>query len=801
MLVAQPADFDARVQAAASLERSGNLDAAMEAYRALLQAAPDEGRRAEMLVALALGYNRKGDYDTAKRHATEAADTFKRHGNPGREASARNVVGLAELYSGNYRAARAIFQEAAGLAERAGDAAGLAELLSNLGNAFFFLGRYDDATRAYAAALSVVERHRNAPWVRRRERLVRLNQAAVHQRLGRYQNALTLYREDAADDSLRPDEHAQGLVNQGALYRRLGDPVKALATYAEAERLFAEARHADGELGALINRGIVYALDLHDIDAARRIFSQAAARAERAGSRREWLHAELYRAEAELRAGRLDAAKRGFEASLAMATELRIPEETWKTLYGLGRVAARAGSPAEASQLFERAIAVIEGLREDLRLGAARVDFFQDKREVYDALIDLKIEDANVGELFPLMERARARGWRERLGLAAGISLAQVQQALDADAVLLEYWSSPLGTAVAYIRRSQAGVIRLHRADEATIVRLARDLSDPEREWEAAADALAGMLVPQGVITDDVRHIIVVPDGVLSIVPFDALRINGAPLVTRAAISQTPTSATLRPESNRARSLRAPWSTTLTVFADPVYVGAAGDREAPPMLPATSTEAAAIRSEVGGQTRMYLREANVRTRFVQREVAHTPLLHVASHALVHEPLEGSRILFSSESDAHTPEAVFLREIYDLKLEGTELVVLSACDTGRGELVRGEGVQSFGRAFLAAGAESVITTLWKVPDEAPVDLMRVLYDRLQRGDGRAEALRRAKLAMLDSGDRRAHPFYWAGYVLTGATGPITRALRWSDLVSVLLGAAAVAVLIVAVRRRR
>jgi CHAT domain-containing protein len=101
----------------------------------------------------------------------------------------------------------------------------------------------------------------------------------------------------------------------------------------------------------------------------------------------------------------------------------------------------------------------------------------------------------------------------------------------------------------------------------------------------------------------------------------------------------------------------------------------------------------------------------------------------------------------------------------LDLLGTKLVVLSACDTGVGEVKVGEGVYGLRRALVIAGAESQVTSLWQVDDVATRDLMVNYYTLLQRGEGRGEALRNAQLNMLKSTDR-SHPYYWASFIQLG-----------------------------------
>jgi len=108
------------------------------------------------------------------------------------------------------------------------------------------------------------------------------------------------------------------------------------------------------------------------------------------------------------------------------------------------------------------------------------------------------------------------------------------------------------------------------------------------------------------------------------------------------------------------------------------------------------------------------------------------------------------------------------EVAVLDLRATELVVLSACETGLGAVRVGEGVFGLRRAFVLAGAKTLVMSLWKVPDAQTRELMDELYTRLLAGHRRADALRGAQLALKD---RYADPFYWAAFICQGEAGPI------------------------------
>jgi CHAT domain-containing protein len=129
-------------------------------------------------------------------------------------------------------------------------------------------------------------------------------------------------------------------------------------------------------------------------------------------------------------------------------------------------------------------------------------------------------------------------------------------------------------------------------------------------------------------------------------------------------------------------------------------------------------------------------------------------------------LAGANGLRSGEDDG----ILTALELAGLDLAGTELAVLSACETGVGQVRNGEGVYGLRRALVLAGVRTQVVSLWKVDDAATKDLMAAYYARLGAGAGRSQALRDAQLAMLDDPDR-THPYYWAAFVVIGEGTPL------------------------------
>ena len=787
---------DKTLDDAIRLQRQGQNREAQAALRALLpdlRRSDDRAALARALAAVTDASLALGEYESAIQEAQEALIVHRTLGQRADAAWDLNAVGLANLYLGRYDNALASYRQALELDRAGGDGDGEITRLNNIGNVHYRRGRYSEALRVYQEALADIDRRTTEGSRARLRKMTISNLAVLHQRLGADERALDLYAQLATGETMRPREEAQLLLNQGWLLRRLGDPIKAMQTYRQAQALFARAQHRDGQISAWRNIGLAYAQDLNDHRQALDAFGQALTVARESSNQRGEVQALMYRGETLRRMGRLAEAAGELQAALSGAIRVGLVEEQWKALYSFGRVREAQGRPDDARRSYEGAITAIESVRAGLEAVNLRSEFLADKREVYDALIGIRLADpsAAAGEIFALLEQSRARTWQDRMPQdAPRLSLADVQPAIGPDALLLEYWNSETAAALLWSSASSSGVVR-HAAspdDRKTVQRLADAVSRGDHDWRSASLA-AGRILLEGLPNvAGVTRLIVVPDGPLHAIPFEALTIPGAQelLVERFEISYLPSAAFLaRRKPPPDRSWLWPWQRALVAFGDPPAASTA----ARPRLSFADQEIQGIAESLSGTAELHL-GSDAQKRHLHQELRGVPVVHFGTHAIAdtRDP-DRSRILLAPATVGGPEDYLFLREIYDLDLTGVQLVTLSACDTERGKVIRGEGVEGFSRALLAAGAASAVTTLWDVVDRASLEFMKQFYFSLARGESKASALRRAKLRFLRSELAWSHPRYWAGYVLNGDGRERLRpVVPWSVVAGTLLAGA-------------
>jgi CHAT domain-containing protein len=266
------------------------------------------------------------------------------------------------------------------------------------------------------------------------------------------------------------------------------------------------------------------------------------------------------------------------------------------------------------------------------------------------------------------------------------------------------------------------------------------------------------------------QRLVIVPDGLLHYLPFEALIRDGRYLVEDNEISYNSSASMLNLWQDSGRRVDSDRRELLAV-GDPIFQPKAtaglkqANRLAP--LPRTRDEVEYITSLFPPGARKVLLGAEATERaFKGESLRRYRRLHFATHSLIDEQSASrSAVVLSPDDDALEDGLLEVGEVSGLDLD-CDLVVLSACQTGRGRLFSGEGIVGLSRAFLYAGARSVIMSLWNVSDLSTGQLMKDFYRNLTSGLSNAAALREAKLRMVGGGKQTRHPYYWSCFVMVG-----------------------------------
>ena len=277
-------------------------------------------------------------------------------------------------------------------------------------------------------------------------------------------------------------------------------------------------------------------------------------------------------------------------------------------------------------------------------------------------------------------------------------------------------------------------------------------------------------------------QLILIPDGRMGYLPFEAL-LTEKPVAAQSDYSSLPYllrnyqvryaySATLLQDLSQREPV--PLNGQCIAFAPAVSDENDGtqineERKKEVDLPGSQLELKAISRYLEGEF-LFGGQANERT--FKQKAADYSLIHLAMHGQTDDqnPIN-SRLVFANEDPDEEDNYLYAFEIYNLPLQA-EMVVLSACETGYGKMIKGEGIYSLARGFRHAGAGSVLMTLWEVDDRISAELMETFYAHLSKGEDRAAALRTAKLTYLDNADPLySHPAYWSAYVSIGENGPV------------------------------
>src|SRR6201988_4374328 len=824
-------------------------------------------RKGQARVGLLKGYiaGGLGELEKAQTEITRARDLYEEINNKIGEGLALTALGLCQS-SQNPESAIGLHQQAFEIFRAIGDRHSEAIALNARGQAYEGLGELALSLANYEQALGLFQDINAVDGIS----VSLFKIARVHDLAERLEQALLFYdrclKVSRAAKKVRTE--AIALNEIATIYVKHGLYERAAAQYQKVLNFYERIGDLRGQATTLNSYGD-FLLQRGQPKEALESYSRALPLSEKVGDEDIRSAAFYNLARTNLKLGRADAALSIIQQSLRIIEDLRssVRSPEFRATYFSGaqkhyklcidilmqleKLRPGEGFAATAFQFSEKnrsrvLLDLVTESRASIREGAAR-DLLDRERSLR-ALIQLQaqyrmglvLSDKNateVGDAESQLAQLRAEYHAVEAQLrqhnprllslehSTPLTIEQVQSVLrDGDSMLLEYslgeehsyvWavtSSSFQTFELPARKIiednarefyQSLTVRQGAFDNAYQVNLeAADdlvLEKRTRLGEILLGPLAGQLGN--------RRLLVVSEGALQYVPFDALVLPNMPGVNaRTALLETnevvvlPSVSTLiamRPARNRSTST----SKLVAVIADPVFsvsddrvrpgpngpavAQAATDNRHDQSFPKTpgilmrdgtlqrlahaSDEADAILGIAPWGSTMVAKGFDAsRETAVSSDLGRYQIVHFATHGFFnseHPELSGIVLTMVDRNGVSTNGLMPLHDIYNLELS-SELTVLSACQTALGKEIKGEGIVGLTHGFMAAGSKSVVASLWKVDDRATAALMADFYEAmLDQGQPPAAALRSAKLKLMQD-KRWSAPYYWAGFELQG-----------------------------------
>jgi CHAT domain-containing protein/predicted negative regulator of RcsB-dependent stress response len=874
------ASLEERLAAGRALLAARDLPAALATFDEVSERARQAGDRRAEAVALRLKGMvrvRQFDFEAAVSEYRKSAEVAEASGDRLELGRALQSTGAAYRALNEFERAVTDLERAAKVFEALGDQGRLAEVLSSMGTVHAMQGDYARALACFNRALPLIESADTKV-----QRLILLSDIGVVLGLqGDHSVALQYFERvtTLAEDMGNAPALAQSLTNTGELYRLTGDYARAL-THLQRALDLVETNHR--RMIAPMILGTMGAVHMAEgrLDEAQAHYERGLQVLE--GPLREFeksRKSELLREFAKLWLARGDGlrAVETAEQAARLAAEVDSLEDLWQAFTVAGRAYAAQGRLTEARRAFERAVAAIETLQQNVAGGVElKQRAFENKLGPYHGLLELELAAGNAAAAFQHAERAKgrvlldvlqggrvrprkssspeqdererrlstalaslnarivaadasaqpdaarlaelraerdqlraeresllavlylarpeARAWRGDMA-AAGVDEAAAM--LGPDAAALEFVATDAPMHVFLLTRDGRGATRVrHRVLAASrqdlgekVQAFRRQLASRDPAFRPAArqlfDALLGPLAHE---LRDRRRLVIVPDGPLWELPFQALlNERGRYLLEDHAIQYAPSLTVLG-----QMTARRPGASSLRLLAvgNPTLPGPSTTAGHPALRDATLTPlpeaereakalAALYRSRDGADLRVGAEAEEPR---IKAAASRYGVLHFATHGILDDrrPMYSHLLLAAppqAEGEAGGPDDGILeaREILDLDLSA-RLVVLSACEMARGRYGPGEGMIGMSWALFVAGSPAAVLAQWKV-DSASTTRLMIDFHRGLLGRGgppglsKSEALRRAALGLMRS-PRYRHPFHWAGFVLLGDDSPLS-----------------------------
>lgn len=694
--------------------------------------------------------------------------------------------------------------------------------IGNVGGAYACLGDMTEAINYYNQALEISADPQNPD----SSNLVSLLTNIAEAKVANYAEALPmLERASVVSQSItNPTMKMRVLLGLGALYQENGDHARALELTRSALKIAQQTGVAVPEGNSWNLLGRIY-FSMSDVAQAAEAHRRALDIGGRTNTPQVVWNALAGMAAVFEKQGKVELAAQHYQQAIDTIEDVRsrigISEdrasfladkvEIYKKLIGLliaskrnveafhcvERARARAFLDllAEAKVDVENAAPDLTKRQQELqhRISQLTTQLIKEQDKTKIAELEKELSRADT-ELADWLRELRRRNPRyAALKYPEPITLATAQRLLDEQTILLSYSLAEPQSFLFALTRTDFQVKRL--PSEATLresvhkfLAAITDRNNPAPvEYRRQAARLSQFLLqPISTMLAGKKRLVIVADGALQRLPFEALLLPGTAaqgdlrrlpyLVRRFAVSYAPSASVLAELQNEPRAA-APRG--FIAFGDPVYEqraeGAiastlrAGGMERVNLQPLPHS-----REEITGIAKLFTdderavffaedaSEENVKT---PERLSRYRMVHFSTHGYVNEarPRFSGLLLSSPRTNRQLEDGLLSAyEVFNLKLQA-DLVVLSACETGLGKEVKGEGLMSLMRAFMYAGASSVVVSLWNVNDESASDLMIRFYRNLKTGMSKGEALRQAQLETIND---NGFPFFWAPFILVG-----------------------------------
>ena len=576
--------------------------------------------------------------------------------------------------------------------------------------------------------------------------------------MDRAMDALT-QAESLAVSLGQPDLRQRWMGAIGNIYFARGDFDQAADLQQQAAKLAGDAGNDAWQAIAWHNLAQI-AIEKQDLAAARRYSDKSLAINQRRGDPQSLVYAELSVAEIEQLAGNGARAEAAYLRVIAEAPPAHAPDVLWEARANLASLYAGQAKPALAEEQYRAAIDTVDREWSHLETDQSKTTFLTlHLVGLFQHYVDFLIESGRVEEALKIADSARARILSirlERLGaLPPDFDVSGLRRAAQAShTVILSYWVAPLRSSVWVIGAGALRRFDLRPGREiAALVQKYMEVvtqgGDPLAK-DDSAELYRAVLGPAAKLIPEGSNVIVVPDEALHQLNFETLVVPGSRPHYWIEDVTLATAPSLRVLVDHARQpLRSP---KLLVMGDPVTAGS----EFGP-LPNAGREIAAVEEYFPPANRVaFTGPAAVPGAYAKALPANFNYIHFAAHATANQqsPLN-SAILLSPQGETFK---LYARDVAGVPLHA-ELVTLSACKSAGPIAYRGEGLMGFAWAFLQAGAQNVIATLWDEDDNVSPEVMRSLYREIAAGATPARALRTAKLALMRSGGANRLPYYW------------------------------------------